>query len=312
MIVSRFSKSVRVLFTALCIVGGIGSEAAPPAAPAGPVSWLEVQNRPLPAPGVRVTYGGASQQFGELRVPPGAGPHPVLVLIHGGCWHRSYGLGYFSHIADALMRETGAATWNIEYRRLGDPGGGWPGTFLDVANATDQIRALADRHHLDPKRVVAMGHSAGGQLALWLAARDQLPAGSAPYRPNPLKLLGVVGLSAITDLSSFARPSGGCNAAVGELLGGPPERQVLRYQQASPQALLPLGVPQWLIQGVEDSIVPVASVRAYAQAAKDAGDTVEVSEIAGTGHSDPVLPGSSAWPAVVSAVKAALAAPSPP
>lgn len=304
-------KSLRLLLLAAGVAGSTAIGVAAPAAPAGPVSWLEIQNRPMPAPGVRVTYGGASPQFGELRVPPGRGPHPVLVLIHGGCWHRSYDLGYFSHIADALMRETGAATWNIEYRRLGDPGGGWPGTFLDVANATDQIRALADRHHLDPTRVVALGHSAGGQLALWLAARDQLPAGSAPYRPNPIKLRGVVGLAPITDLSSYARPSGGCNAAVGELLGGPPERQVLRYQQASPQALLPLGVPQWLIQGVEDPIVQTASVRAYAQAAKDAGDTVEVSEIAGTGHFDAVLPGSSAWPAVVNAVKAALAAPAP-
>jgi len=278
---------------------------------AAPMSWSDVQARPQPAPGVRVTYGGAQQQFGELRVPPGPGPHPVLVLIHGGCWHRSFDLQYFSQLAEALTRETGAATWNIEYRRLGDPGGGWPGTFLDVANATDQIRALAERHHLDPSRVVALGHSAGGQLALWLAARDQLPAGSAPYRPNPMKLRGVVGLSAITDLSSFSRSSGGCNAAVGELLGGPPERQVLRYQQASPQALLPLGVPQWLIQGADDPIVPAASVRAYQKAAQDAGDTVELSEIPGAGHFEPALPGSSAWPSLLKAVRAALGTPQP-
>jgi len=275
-------------------------------APAAPMTWQDVQARAMPAPGVRITYGGAQQQFGELRVPPGPGPHPVLVLIHGGCWHRSFDLQYFSHLADALTRETGAATWNIEYRRLGDPGGGWPGSFLDVANATDQIRALAERHHLDVDRVVAVGHSAGGQLALWLAARDQLVPGSAPYRPNPLKLRGVVGLAAITDLVAYSRPQGGCNAAVGELLGGPPERQLARYQQASPRELLPLGVPQWLIQGVGDPIVPLASVRAYASAAKDAGDTVTVEEIAGAGHFEPALPGTSAWPALLAAVRAAL------
>ncbi len=278
----------------------------PVVAVTAPMSWPEVQARPLPQPGVRVTYGNAPQQFGELRVPPGPGPHPVLILIHGGCWHRSYDLQYFSHLADALMRETGAATWNIEYRRLGDPGGGWPGTFLDVADATDHLRDLAERHHLDLERVIAIGHSAGGQLALWLAARGQLPPGSAPYRPHPLKLRGVIGLSAITDLSSYSRPTGGCHAAVGELLGGPPERQLVRYQQASPQALLPLGVPQWLIQGQEDPIVPVKSVLTYADAARDTGDKVVVTVVPGAGHFEPALPGTNAWPALLEAVRAAL------
>lgn len=290
----------------LAIAAGVG---VPTPSHAAPMSWSEVQARPLPAPGVRVTYGGAAQQFGELRVPRGPGPHPVLVLIHGGCWHRSYDLGYFSHLADALTRQTGAATWNIEYRRLGDPGGGWPGTFLDVANATDQLRALAERHHLDPQRVVAIGHSAGAQLALWLAARDQLVPGSAPYRPDPLRLRGVVGLAAIADLSAYAKLQGSCNAAVGELLGGPPERQVSRYQQASPRSLLPLGVPQWLIQGVGDPIVTVESVRAYAEAAKDSGDTVTVHEVPGAGHFEPVLPGTNAWPLLLESVRAALKQP---
>lgn len=302
------ARLLTLLALALGIAVGAGA-ASPPQA--SPLSWADVQARPLPAPGVRVAYGGAAQQFGELRVPPGPGPHPVLVLIHGGCWHRAYDLTHFSPLADALMRQTGAATWNIEYRRLGDPGGGWPGTLLDVASATDQLRGMADRHHLDLQRVVAIGHSSGGQLALWLAARDQLAPGSSPYRPNPLGLLGVVGLAPITDLSSYSRARGSCNAAVGELLGGPPERQLSRYQQTSPRGLLPLGVPQWLIQGTADSIVPVESVRAYAEAANNSGDPVTVHEVAGAGHFEPVVPDTAAWPLLLDAVRAALKQPPP-
>lgn len=276
---------------------------------AAPIGWASVQAMPERTPGLRVPYGRAQQQFAELRLPPGAGPHPVLVLIHGGCWHKAYDLEYFSHLADALTRETGAATWNIEYRRLGDPGAGWPGTMLDVASATDHLRSIAELHHLDLGRVVSVGHSAGGQLALWLASRNRLEPGSAPYRPNPLPLIGVVGLAPIADLAAYANAPGGCNSAVSELLGGSPARQVARYQMSSPRARLPLGVPQWLIQGAEDPIVPTASVRAYAEAARASGDTVELTEIAGAGHFEAALPDTSAWPAVLKAVRAALSQP---
>jgi acetyl esterase/lipase len=274
---------------------------------AAPLDWSEVQARAQPAAGQRIAYGRAPSQFGDLRVPEGAGPHPVVVLLHGGCWMRGFGLDYFSHLADALTREAGVATWNVEYLLLGEPGGGWPGTLLDAAQGADHLRTLADAHRLDLDRVVSLGHSAGGQLALWLASRARLTPGSALYRNQPLALRGVVGLAPITDLEAYGEGSGSCNAAVDDLMGGSPRQQLGRYSQASPRAVLPLGIPQWLIQGADDPIVTARSVRAYAKSARDGGDTAELIEIAGAGHFEPALPGTAAWPAVLAAVKAALA-----
>ena len=274
---------------------------------AAPLDWSEVQARAQPAPGQRIAYGRAPSQFGDLRVPEGPGPHPVVVLLHGGCWMRGFGLEYVSHLADALTREAGVATWNLEYRRLGEPGGGWPGTLLDAAQGTDHLRALAGTHRLDPDRVVSLGHSAGGQLALWLASRARLTPGSALYRGQPLVLRGVVGLAPIADLEEYGDGPGSCNAAVDDLMGGSPRQQLGRYSQASPRALLPLGVPQWLVQGADDPIVTARSVRAYAKSARDNGETVQLDEIAGAGHFEPALPGTAAWPAVLAAVRAALA-----
>ena len=128
---------------------------------------------PRPEAQHRIAYGPGPQQFGELRLPDGAGPHPVVIVVHGGCWLAEYDLGYMSSLAAALTAD-GVATWSIEYRRVGDDGGGWPGTFDDVGAAADHLREIAAEHELDLERVVAVGHSAGGHLALWLAARHGL------------------------------------------------------------------------------------------------------------------------------------------
>src|SRR6478752_1234869 len=128
------------------------------------------------APGERIPYGKGTLQFGDLRVPDGPGSHPVAILVHGGCWSAKLGqlpeaatsLDLLRPLAAALV-QNGIATWNVEYRRLGNDGGGWPGTYEDLANATDFIRELAPKHHLDLQRIVLVGHSSGGHLALWLA-----------------------------------------------------------------------------------------------------------------------------------------------
>ena len=175
---------------------------------------------PQPAPDHRLPYGPDPLQFGELRLPAGPGPHPVAVVIHGGCWLAEYDLGYMSGLAAALA-EAGIATWSVEYRRVGDDGGGWPGTFADVAAAADSLRELAGARDLDLTRVVAVGHSAGGHLALWLAARHRLAPDDPLRGQPPLPLAGVVALAGIPDLASYAAPEG-CGAAVAELLGGQP------------------------------------------------------------------------------------------
>jgi acetyl esterase/lipase len=272
-----------------------------------PLSWKELDARALPLPGLRIAYGEAAPQFGELRLPAGRGPFPVVVLIHGGCWLQQFDYRHATRVADALL-PLGVAVWTLEYRRLGDAGGGWPNTLLDVAQATDHLRVLAQTYPLDLERVIAMGHSAGGQLALWLAARPQLPPDSALYRPDPLPLRGVLGLAPITDLVRYRiGPAGSCHSAVEPLLGGTPEEHPARYAQASPLALLPLRVPQQLVQGARDPIVSADSVADYARAAEAQGDTVQLHRVDAAGHFELVAPGSVAWPTIARALQALLA-----
>lgn len=281
-----------------------------------PITWKQVAAIPQPAAGEKISYGAAPQQFGELRMPEqkkwGKGPFPVAVIIHGGCWLAAYDYAYINPLAAALTAQ-GVATWTIEYRRLGDEGGGWPNTLLDVAKATDQLRLMAKTHPIDPTRVISMGHSAGGHLALWLGARHKLAKTSALYLADPLKLQGVVGLAAITDLASYriGEPDS-CNASVDQLMGGAPAKHPLRYAEASPRALLPLGVPQWLIQGGKDPIVPLDSINAYATAARHAGDDGTVSIDADLGHFDPAVPNTALGEAAMAAALTLLGIAEPP
>ena len=252
---------------------------------------------PAVAPDARVPYGPGPQQFGELYLPAGPGPHPVVLLIHGGCWQARYGLAQLGPLCAALRSE-GLAVWSLEYRRLGN-GGGWPTTFADVATGADALRTL--EAPLDLGRVVAAGHSAGGHLALWLAARPRLPRSSPLWAPSPLPLKGVLALAALADLAAAAR-RGLCDGAVGELLGGAPEAVPTRYDDASPAALLPLGVPQRHLVGVLDSIVPPDYLAAYVAAARATGDDASLEILPGAGHFELVAPASHAWPALRAAL----------
>jgi acetyl esterase/lipase len=263
------------------------------------MTYGDVERLPAPPPGIRSAYGAGRQQFGELRLPEGKGPFPVAVIIHGGCWYAEYDLRHVAPFAAALT-EMGYATWTIEYRRVGDEGGGWPGTFQDVARAADHLRALARTYPLDLKRVIAVGHSAGGELALWLAARRSLPAGSPLRSADPLRLRGVVSLAGITDMKQF-RPR--CGDAPAKLLGGTPEGFGERYRQTSPAELLPLGVPQRLIHGAQDKIVPVELGKEYEKAAKGKGEDVRLTVVDGAGHFELIAPNSSAWAAVSAALR---------
>lgn len=280
-------------------------------AQAAPITWKEVAAIPQPPAGEKISYGTAPQQFGELRLPQGKGPFPVAVIIHGGCWLAAYDYAYINPLAAALTAQ-GIATWTIEYRRLGDEGGGWPNTLLDVAKATDHLRVIAKTHAIDAGRVVSMGHSAGGQLALWLGARHKFGKKSDLFVKKPLALKGVLGLAPITDLASYRiGPPDSCNASVDQLLGGTDTQQAVRYAQASPLALLPLGLPQRLVQGGKDPIVPLASVSAYAAAASKAGDDATVIADEALGHFDPAVPHTALGEAAVAAAKSLLGVPAP-
>jgi acetyl esterase/lipase len=257
-------------------------------------SSRSILSRPAPPADQRIAYGKDQHEFGELRLPKGPGPHPVAIVIHGGCWLAEYGLSYMSHLSAALA-EAGVATWSIEYRRIGDEGGGWPGTFEDAALATDYLRMLAKTYPLDLNRVVAVGHSAGGHLVLWLAARNKLPKENPLYSTTPLALRGVIPLAGITDLRQTGTA---CDANVGQLMGGSANDQPARYNLASPIALLPLSVKQIVIQGETDNLVPPSMARDYADAARKKGDDVKLVVIEKAGHFELVDPKSAAWPIV--------------
>jgi acetyl esterase/lipase len=266
------------------------------------VSFADIQKLPKPPADHRIAYGSDPLQFGELRLPKTKGKHPVVIVVHGGCWFAEYDLNHLAAFSDALMK-LGVATWTIEYRRIGDKGGAWPGTFQDVANGTDYLREVAKQHPLNLQRVVVIGHSAGGQLALWLAARKNLPKTSALYSPNPLPLTGVVSLAGISDLKKY-RPN--CDDSVNKLLGGSPEQFAERYQQTSPLELLPLKVPVRLIHGAQDRIVPLELGKEFEASARQKGDDVILTTLDTAAHFDLISPVSPVWSTIEGSIRALL------
>ena len=280
---------------ALTLAGA--ATAAPRAQAPHTMSWEEIAALPKPPFDARLAYGDDSLQFGELRLPKGPGPFPVAIVIHGGCWRSEYSLDHITPLAAALTGH-GIATWTIEYRKVGDAGGGWPGTFEDVAHAADHLRAIAPQYHLDLTRVVAIGHSAGGHLALWLAARRRLPADAPGASAEALPLRGVVGLAAISDLNAYARGASWCMKSGALLMGGEPDSLAARYALADPSRLLPLGVPARLVHGTADKIVPIEQSRTFVEHARAEGDDVTVAEIDGAGHFDLVAPAGGAFAAI--------------
>lgn len=263
-----------------------------------------MQHKPGP---YRITCGPAHSQFGELYLPNGetsTKPFPVVILIHGGYWRARYDLTLMDGLAKDLAAR-GYAAWNIEYRRIGEEGGGWPGTFLDVASAADHLRELAVDYQLDIQRVVATGHSAGGHLAFWLACRQSIPADSLinpqANAQKPLALRGVISQAGVLDLEAAWRLHLSNDAVVG-LLGAAFPDAPERYMTASPAAMLPLGVSQVLLHGTSDAHVPIEISRNYMQAALAAHDPVEYIELEGMDHFDLIDPRSSAWATTVEAL----------
>ena len=268
------------------------------------MSASDVVALPQSEPDHRLSYGNDPLQFGDLRLPEGEGPFPVVIVIHGGCWLAEYDLGYMSAFADALT-SAGVATWSIEYRRVGDEGGGWPGTFQDVADAADFLLEIALEHNLDLDQTAAVGHSAGGHLALWLAGRKWLDADDPLRGEGPLALNGVVSLAGIPDLAAYAAPDG-CGSAVSGLLGGEPGEVPDRLQRASPIVMVPLGVTQALVIGEHDPIVPKTQADSFVDAARQMGDSVAVTTILGAGHFELVDPSHGGFETIRDTVLAAV------
>jgi len=279
----------------------------------------QTTSTPSPLKTRRIAYGPEPLQFGDLYLPNSPGPHPTVILIHGGYWRARYGLDLMTGLAlDIAFR--GYAAWNIEYRRVGNPGGGWPATMLDVALATDYLRILAPTYALDLHRVVPIGHSAGGHLALWLASRPRIarnsplagsnftPQGSTEEVATPLPLAGAISLAGVVDLE-MAWQLNLSNGAVDDLLGGSFTDVPDRYAAASPAAMLPLGVPQVLIHGTNDESVPLQVSQSYTKAAKAVSDPVTYIELERVDHFDVIDPNSNAWAITIEALQKLIAKP---
>jgi acetyl esterase/lipase len=231
-----------------------------------------------PKADVRLAWGRESNQFADLRVPKGSGPFPVVIYIHGGYWRVAYDLTHAGHLCAALTN-AGYATWNLEYRRIGEAGGGWPGTMEDVLAGAQYLPKLAAKYNLNLDHVVAAGHSAGGQLALWLAAQ--------------MSLRGVTSLAGVCDLRR-AWELKLSDTIVEQLMGGTPKQVPSHYAAASPIELLPIKTPQRLVHGSADTVVPFEMSEHFARKSKNA----RLIKLDGAEHFDLIDPRSKEWTTV--------------
>jgi acetyl esterase/lipase len=268
----------------------------------------DVLTRPAPPPDLVLRYGPDRDHVADLRLP--AVPEtsqtaaPLVLFLHGGFWGAAYDRAHVGPLGTALAAD-GFVVCAPEFRRIGQPGGGWPGTFDDVAAAIDVLPGLAAKAtggRVDPGRLLLAGHSAGGHLALWGASRHRLPAG-APWAATASPRLGVVALAAVSDLISGHRQGLG-HGAVARLLGGGPDTQKERYDLTSPVGLLPTGTRVRLVHGRADEIVPCEMSVDYAARAQAAGDDAACVVLPGAGHFGLIDPLSTAWPEVAAAFRA--------
>ncbi|NKX56414.1 alpha/beta hydrolase [Arthrobacter mobilis] len=235
-----------------------------------------------PATSKRLSYGPHPDQWADLYLPAGLPGRGTVVVVHGGYWRDKYTAQLGVPMAEDLVQH-GFAVWNLEYRRAGSGGapgaGGWPVTFEDIAAGIDHLAAVADRFGLNPRRTVALGHSAGGHLAVWAAGRHTLPAGAPGARPKVL-LAGVVSQAGLLDLAAAERLRLSDGAAV-NLMGGTPDELGEAYTLADPARSLPIGTVVHAVHSREDTAVPFALSARYVEAARAAGDPAELHEVAG-------------------------------
>ena len=264
---------------------------------ADPISFSDLLARPRAPADARISYGADPLQFGELWLPAGQGPFPVAVLIHGGCWQADLpGTELMDYLA-ADLKARGYAVWNIEYRRIGHPGGAYPGTFSDVAAGLDHLRTLAGPRGLDLSRVVLVGHSAGGHLVNWAAARSGLPRSSPLWTADPLPVKGVVSLAGINDLEAF-RATGpdrcGGPQTIDDLVSAASRAGQDVYADTSPARLPEPAAPVVVISGALDPIVPPSFGPTFAK-----GWAATEITIPEAGHFELIDPTSAAWTGVI-------------
>ncbi|GJD78456.1 alpha/beta hydrolase [Methylobacterium gregans] len=288
-------KPRSALVLAMVLVAGPAS--------ADPVELATFRDLPRPKPNLQVTYGEAPAQGVDVFLPEGHGPHPVAVLIHGGCWSAgTAGREQMRHLGPELTRR-GIAVWSIGYRRANEAGGGYPGTYQDVASALDRLAEDAPSHGLDLSRVVLVGHSAGGHLALWAASRGSVPAASPLHGPPRFVPRAVISLGGVGDLATFARfVSVLCGPGIAERLA-----PAATLAEVSPAALTPSVGSVVMVSGVLDRLVPPWVAYDYARALRGRVATApRLVDVPDAGHFDLVTPSTPAWGEVSVLVEQAL------
>jgi acetyl esterase/lipase len=273
---------------------------------AAPMHYADFQKLAQPpAPGPILAYGADPLQHVELWKPKGKGPFPVVLMLHGGCWQTAVAKADIMHMAAADLMKHGIAAWNVEYRGVDVPGGGYPGTFQDVAAAADMLGREGQKLGLDTRHVVAIGHSAGGHLALWLAGRHNIARSSVLWAAHPLPIASVVSAGGLPDLAQTkADATEACGVdTVDKLVGPVTSRHPNVYADTSAVALVPLGIPQRLVVGVEDPIAPIPFSESYRKVAAGKGDQVSVTSIPDSGHFELITPTTPAWQAQIGMIE---------
>lgn len=260
------------------------------------LSWRDVIQAEVSEPTARFSYGLDSLQFGELWIPENNTPHTTVIMIHGGCWLSIYpGTELMDLIAEDLS-QNGFAVWNIEYRRLGHNGSGYPGTFLDTANGADYIGEIASEYDLPLDKVIATGHSAGGHLAGWLASRKKISEDSPLYSEDPVEIHGVISLAGINNLENYANyGSAPCGDQTVEKLVNLEERGDDAYADTSPVEMLPIGIPFIEVNAAFDSPVPPFFGYQFIQSAEEAGDPAKHVLLEEAGHFEMIHSETDEW-----------------
>jgi acetyl esterase/lipase len=274
---------------------------------AAPASLQTFIAQSQPAPDASISYGPAPVQAIDLFLPKSPGPHPVVVLIHGGCWTKSTaGRQQLRALGSELARR-GVAVWSIGYRRVDEDGGAYPGIFQDVGKAIDLLPANAAKYDLDTSRVVAVGHSAGAHLALWAASRGTLPPSSPTYVPTPFPIHRVVALGGVGDIGQATGLRDVCGPGIiPALLGQPSAARPDVYSDTSPAKLLPNGATIVMITGADDALTPPAYAQTYVDEVRAAGGSAELVIVPDAAHFDVVTIGTPAWRLVSDRIVAAL------
>lgn len=259
--------------------------------------WPDLTNRPLPKPQHEIRLGEGSSDVVDLWLPDEEGPHPVVVMVHGGCWQKGIADRTLMNYAAEDLRAKGLAVWNIEYRGVDEDGGGYPGTFQDVSRAADALRDHAGDYNLDISKVLGIGHSAGGHFVTWLSTRENLPKSSPLYTENPLEFHMVINSGGLADLEVSAPVTfAGCLANImDKLVGAPSDARPDVLSDTSPVNLFPTSTMQYSVNGDSDTIAPGKLGEAYTAKAKAAGMEARFILVEPAGHVELVAPGTKAW-----------------